>query len=137
MEAVAEGLWGLADYHEKRGEVGKAIKCLEAVCQSNTSLLPILEVKTRLRIASFLLHHTYNLSHAKFHLERSVPFSSPFPHFPLFLIELRFRILIFGLSMMYLYLGSWKNLILEQLFLFSSSFFFVENYLCVVMLFRR
>lgn len=132
MEAVTEGLWGLADYHEKRGEVGKAIKCLEAVCQSNTSLLPILEVKTRLRIASFLLHHTYNLSHAKFHLERSVPFSSSFPHFfSSFLIELRFRFLIYGFFMMYLYLGNWKNLILEQLFLFSSSSFFLLKIISV------
>ncbi|KAG5219516.1 sister chromatid cohesion protein [Salix suchowensis] len=34
MEAVAEGLWGLADYAEKKGEIGKAVKCLEAICQS-------------------------------------------------------------------------------------------------------
>ncbi|KAL2659191.1 hypothetical protein AAZV13_03G071700 [Glycine max] len=40
MEAVAEGLWGLAEYHGKRGEIGKAVKCLEAICQSDVSFFP-------------------------------------------------------------------------------------------------
>ncbi|XP_022730009.1 sister chromatid cohesion protein SCC4 isoform X2 [Durio zibethinus] len=71
MEAVAEGLWGLADYHEKKGEIGKAVKCLEAICQSHASFLPIVEVKTRLRIATLLLRHSHNVNHAKSHLERS------------------------------------------------------------------
>ncbi|XVE91322.1 hypothetical protein DITRI_Ditri20bG0144300 [Diplodiscus trichospermus] len=71
MEAVAEGLWGLADYHEKKGEIGKAVKCLEAICQSHVSFLPIVEVKTRLRIATLLLRHSHNVTHAKSHLERS------------------------------------------------------------------
>uniref|UniRef100_A0A5B7BD42 Sister chromatid cohesion protein SCC4 n=1 Tax=Davidia involucrata TaxID=16924 RepID=A0A5B7BD42_DAVIN len=71
MEAVAEGLWGLADYHEKKGEIGKGIKCLEAICQSPVSFLPIVEVKTRLRIATLLLRHSHNVNHAKAHLERS------------------------------------------------------------------
>ncbi|KAK7276148.1 hypothetical protein RIF29_17281 [Crotalaria pallida] len=71
MEAVAEGLWGLADYHEKKGEIGKAIKCLEAICQSQVSFFPIVEVKTRLRIATILLHHSHNINRARSHLERS------------------------------------------------------------------
>ncbi|KAK2644662.1 hypothetical protein Ddye_019857 [Dipteronia dyeriana] len=71
MEAVAEGLWGLADRHEKSGEIGKAVKCLEAICQSHVSFLPIIEVKTRLRVATLLLKHTHNVNHAKNHLERS------------------------------------------------------------------
>ncbi|XP_027333798.1 sister chromatid cohesion protein SCC4 isoform X2 [Abrus precatorius] len=71
MEAVAEGLWGLAEYHEKRGEIGKAVKCLEAICQSQVSFFPIVEVKTRLRIATLLLHHSHNVNHARSHLERS------------------------------------------------------------------
>lgn len=71
MEAVAEGLWGLSEYHEKRGEIGKAVKCLEAICQSEVSFFPIVEVKTRLRIATLLLHHSHNVNHAKSHLERS------------------------------------------------------------------
>ncbi|KAK7385639.1 hypothetical protein VNO78_31390 [Psophocarpus tetragonolobus] len=71
MEAVAEGLWGLAEYHESRGEIGKAVKCLEAICQSEVSFFPIVEVKTRLRIATLLLHHSHNVNHAKSHLERS------------------------------------------------------------------
>ncbi|CAL0317736.1 unnamed protein product [Lupinus luteus] len=71
MEAVAEGLWGLADEHEKKGELGKAVKCLEAICQSQVSFFPIVEVKTRLRIATILLHHSHNVNHARSHLERS------------------------------------------------------------------
>ncbi|XP_010278929.1 PREDICTED: uncharacterized protein LOC104612959 [Nelumbo nucifera] len=71
MEALAEGLWGLADFHEKKGEIGKAVKCLEAICQSHVSFLPIIEIKTRLRIATLLLKHTHNVNHAKSHLERS------------------------------------------------------------------
>ncbi|KAL5580463.1 hypothetical protein UlMin_012905 [Ulmus minor] len=71
MEAVAEGLWGLADYHEQKGEIGKAVKCLEAICQSQVSFFPIVEVKTRLRIATLLLQHSHNVNHAKSHLERS------------------------------------------------------------------
>ncbi|XP_058205353.1 sister chromatid cohesion protein SCC4 isoform X2 [Rhododendron vialii] len=71
MEEVAEGLWGLADHHEKKGAIGKAVKCLEAICQSQVSFLPIVEVKTRLRIATLLLKHSHNVNHAKSHLERS------------------------------------------------------------------
>ncbi|MCE3051982.1 hypothetical protein HAX54_051344 [Datura stramonium] len=71
MEAVAEGLWGLADYQEKKGEIGKAMKCLEAICQSQVSFLPIIEIKTRLRIATLLLKYSNNVNHAKSHLERS------------------------------------------------------------------
>ncbi|XP_062081664.1 sister chromatid cohesion protein SCC4 [Humulus lupulus] len=71
MEAVAEGLWGLADYHEKKGEMGKAVKCLEAICQSQVTFFPIVEVKTRLRIATLLIKHSHNVNHAKSHLERS------------------------------------------------------------------
>ncbi|XP_043698973.1 sister chromatid cohesion protein SCC4 isoform X2 [Telopea speciosissima] len=71
MEALAEGLWGLADNHENKGEIGKAVKCLEAICQSQVSFLPIVEIKTRLRIATLLLKHTNNVNHAKSHLERS------------------------------------------------------------------
>ncbi|XP_057536923.1 sister chromatid cohesion protein SCC4 isoform X1 [Amaranthus tricolor] len=71
MDSLAEGLWGLADYHEQKGELAKAIKCLEAICQSTVSFLPIIEVKTRLRIATLLLRHSHNVNHAKAHLERS------------------------------------------------------------------
>ncbi|BBN09929.1 MAternally affected uncoordination [Marchantia polymorpha subsp. ruderalis] len=71
METVAEGLWSLADRWEEEGRVGQAVKCLEAICQSHVSFLPITDVKTRLRIASLLLRHTDNVSHAKSHLERA------------------------------------------------------------------
>ncbi|KAM7521957.1 hypothetical protein LguiA_011859 [Lonicera macranthoides] len=71
MDGVVEGLWELADQHEKKGEIGKAVKCLEALCQCPVSFLPIVEVKTRLRIATILLKHSHNFNHAKSHLERS------------------------------------------------------------------
>ncbi|XP_031497830.1 sister chromatid cohesion protein SCC4 isoform X1 [Nymphaea colorata] len=71
MEAVAEALWGLADIHESSGDIGAAVKCLEAICQSQVSFLPMIEVKTRLRIATILLNHTDHVNHAKAHLERS------------------------------------------------------------------
>ncbi|KAL2632427.1 hypothetical protein R1flu_017113 [Riccia fluitans] len=71
METVAEGLWSLADRWEEEGRVGQAIKCLEAICQSHVSFLPITDVKTRLRIASLLLLYTDNVSQAKSHLERA------------------------------------------------------------------
>ena len=56
---------------EQKGEIGKAVKCLEAICQSQVSFFPIVEVKTRLRIATLLLQHSHNVNHAKSHLERS------------------------------------------------------------------
>ncbi|KAI4382684.1 hypothetical protein MLD38_008620 [Melastoma candidum] len=71
MDAVVEGLWRLADYHEKKGEVGKVVKCLEAICQGQMTLLPVSEVKTRIRLASILLKHTHNVGQAKSHLDRS------------------------------------------------------------------
>ncbi|KVI03704.1 sister chromatid cohesion protein SCC4 isoform X2 [Cynara cardunculus var. scolymus] len=71
MDGVAEGLWELADLHEKNGEIAKSVKCLEAICQSTVSFLPVIEVKTRLRIATMLLKHSHNVNHAKSHLERS------------------------------------------------------------------
>lgn len=71
MDGVAEGLWELADLHEKNGEIAKSVKCLEAICQSTVSFLPVIEVKTRLRIATMLLKNSHNVNHAKSHLERS------------------------------------------------------------------
>lgn len=72
MESIAEGLWQLAEEHEKGGCIAQAVKCLEAICQSQVSFLPVIEVKTRLRIATLLLQHTDNVTHAKVHLERAV-----------------------------------------------------------------
>lgn len=71
MEAVAEGLWAVAEQHEQRREIREAVKCLEAICQSPVSFLPIIEIKTRLRVAALLLKHSHNVNHAKSHLERS------------------------------------------------------------------
>nr|KYP31048.1 hypothetical protein KK1_049150 [Cajanus cajan] len=79
MEVVAEGLWGLSEYHEKRGEIGKAVKCLEAICQSEVSFFPIIEVKTRLHVATLLLHHSHNINHAKSHLELQQLLLKPIP----------------------------------------------------------
>ncbi|XP_057772600.1 sister chromatid cohesion protein SCC4 [Salvia miltiorrhiza] len=71
MEAVAEGLWALAEQHEQQREIREAVKCLEAICQSAVSFLPIIEIKTRLRLAALLIKHSHNVNHAKSHLERS------------------------------------------------------------------
>ncbi|MCL7050589.1 hypothetical protein MKW94_028283 [Papaver nudicaule] len=72
MEGLAaEGLWELADFHEQNFDIGKTVKCLEAICQSQISFSPIVEIKSRLRIASLLLTYTHNINHAKSHLERS------------------------------------------------------------------
>ncbi|KAG0591394.1 hypothetical protein M758_1G168900 [Ceratodon purpureus] len=71
MESIAEGLWQLAEQHEVGGCIAQAVKCLEAICQSQVSFLPVIEVKTRLRIATLLLQHTDNVTHAKAHLERA------------------------------------------------------------------
>ncbi|KAL5720760.1 hypothetical protein ACHQM5_013399 [Ranunculus cassubicifolius] len=71
METIAEALWGLADLHESLNEIPKSIKSLESLFNSPISLLPITEIKTRLRIATLLLKHTHNINHAKSHLERS------------------------------------------------------------------
>lgn len=92
MEAIAEGLWGLADHHENRGEIAKAVKCLEAICQSEVSFFPIVEVKTRLRIATILLHHSHNANHAKSHLERcvSIFFLNPLFQFDVFFFFMGF-----------------------------------------------
>jgi len=76
MESIAEGLWQLAEEHEKAGCIAPAVKCLEAICQSQVSFLPVIEVKTRLRIATLLLQHTDNIPQAKAHLERAVGVSS-------------------------------------------------------------
>lgn len=75
MESIAEGLWQLAEQHERGGCIAQALKCLEAICQSQVSFLPVIEVKTRLRIATLLLQHTDNVTHAKAHLERAVGFT--------------------------------------------------------------
>lgn len=61
----------LGEGFEKTGCIAQAIKCLEAICQSHVSFLPIVEVKTRLRIATLLLQHTDNITQAKTHLERA------------------------------------------------------------------
>ncbi|XP_020591840.1 uncharacterized protein LOC110032522 [Phalaenopsis equestris] len=72
MELVAEGLWALADDSERRRDFAGTVKCLEAICQSGASLLPMIEIRTRLRLASLLLSHSHNLNHAKSHLERAL-----------------------------------------------------------------
>ncbi|KAL3719873.1 hypothetical protein ACJRO7_004800 [Eucalyptus globulus] len=119
MEAVAEGLWGLADYAERRGEVGKAVKCLEAVVQGPTSLLPMVEVKTRLRIATLLLRHSHSVTAAKSHLERSHLLLNSIPSS----FDLKFRCSSL-LSHCYHLIGaiaSQKNILHRALDLASSS----------------
>ncbi|CAH8385974.1 unnamed protein product [Eruca vesicaria subsp. sativa] len=116
--AVAEGLWGLADHHEKLGEMGKSIKCLEAICQSQISFLPLVEVKTRLRVSALLLRYSHNVNHAKSHLERSLLLLNSIPSS----FDLKFRTFSL-LSHCYHLLASFppqRNLLLKALDLASS-----------------
>lgn len=48
----------------------QAIKCLEAICQSE-AFLPEVQVKARLRVSALLLEYTDNYDEAKIHLERT------------------------------------------------------------------
>ncbi|KAJ8445779.1 hypothetical protein Cgig2_000959 [Carnegiea gigantea] len=75
MDAVAEGLWGLADYHEQKGEIAKALKCLEAVCQSQVSFLPIIEQLLLKSIPSCLelKCRAYSLLGQCYHLVGAIP----------------------------------------------------------------
>ncbi|XP_056850601.1 sister chromatid cohesion protein SCC4 isoform X1 [Raphanus sativus] len=116
--AVAEGLWGLADHHEKLGDIGKTIKCLEAICQSQISFLPLVEVKTRLRVSALLLRYSHNVNHAKSHLERSLLLLKSIPSS----FDLKFRTFSL-LSHCYHLLASFppqRNLLLKALELASS-----------------
>lgn len=70
-ERAAAGLWLLADRHEQRGGISEAIKCVEAICQSQPAFLPLTEVKSRVRVAALLLEHTENVGQARHHLERA------------------------------------------------------------------
>ncbi|XP_008777742.2 sister chromatid cohesion protein SCC4 isoform X1 [Phoenix dactylifera] len=79
MEAVVEGLWALAEEAELHHDYGGAVKCLEAVLQCGASLLPLVEIRTRLRLASLLLSRSHNLNHAKSHLERTLLLLGPAP----------------------------------------------------------
>ncbi|XP_010443042.1 PREDICTED: MAU2 chromatid cohesion factor homolog [Camelina sativa] len=117
--AVAEGLWGLADHHQKLGEIGKTIKCLEAICQSQISFLPLVEVKSRLRVSSLLLRYSHNVNHAKSHLERSLLLLKSIPSS----YDLKFQTYSL-LSHCYHLLGSFppqRNLLLKALELASSA----------------
>ncbi|XP_010555016.1 PREDICTED: uncharacterized protein LOC104824615 [Tarenaya hassleriana] len=119
MEGVAEGLWGLADYHQKKGDVGKSIKCLEAICQSQVSFLPLVEVKSRLRVSSLLLRYSDNVNHAKSHLERCLLLLKSIPSS----FDLKFKTYSL-LSHCYHLLASFapqRNLLLKALELSSSA----------------
>ncbi|CAH2070386.1 unnamed protein product [Thlaspi arvense] len=116
--ALAEGLWGLADHHEKLGEIGKTIKCLEAICQSQISFLPLVEVKTRFRVSALLLRYSHNVNHAKSHLERCLLLLKSIPSS----FDLKFRTFSL-LSHCYHLLASFppqRNLLLKALELASS-----------------
>ncbi|XP_072979158.1 sister chromatid cohesion protein SCC4 [Typha angustifolia] len=77
--AAVEGLWALAEESELRHDFGGAARCLEAVLQSGLSLLPLAEIRTRLRLSRILLSSSHNLHHAKAHLERALLLLSPLP----------------------------------------------------------
>jgi len=68
--SAVEALLALAE--ELAGNPVASAKCLEAVLQRATSLLPLTEVHARLRLALLLLEHTDNVQAARMHLERGV-----------------------------------------------------------------
>jgi hypothetical protein len=70
--AAVEELARLAEEFASAGAPLQAIKCLEAVAQSEQPPLPLAEVRARLRAASLLLEYTDNVHVAKSHLERAV-----------------------------------------------------------------
>ncbi|KAK3249715.1 hypothetical protein CYMTET_40870 [Cymbomonas tetramitiformis] len=86
--AVADALLVLAGEFSADGCHLQAIKCLEAICQSQESFLPLVEVETRLRLAQLLLQHTDNFAAAKAHLERCEPLTKGLVAF-----DLKFRVL--------------------------------------------
>ena len=70
--ASVEALLALAQDFGSRGEQVQSAKCLEAVLQRSTSLMPLTEVHARLRLALLLMDFTDNVQAAKMHLERAV-----------------------------------------------------------------
>eukprot|EP00899_Mesostigma_viride_P014046 jgi/Mesvir1/22642/Mv14077-RA.1 len=68
---VASALWTLSEGFYARGDFPKSVKCLEAICQSSASFLPLVEVKARVKVASLLLQHTDCIQEARQHLERA------------------------------------------------------------------
>jgi MAternally-affected-uncoordination protein len=65
--------WATAEELLKYGHVVDCIRCLEGLCiKVNFDRQPILEVKTRIRLAIILLKYTENFNHAKVHLEKAV-----------------------------------------------------------------
>lgn len=67
----AQALFILYSSFRKEGSTELAIRCLQAVCDSNKEL-PAVEAKTRLELARVLLDETENVSEARQHLERAV-----------------------------------------------------------------
>ncbi|XP_020111906.1 uncharacterized protein LOC109726609, partial [Ananas comosus] len=85
------------------------------------SLLPLSEIRTRLRLASLLLSRSHNLHHAKSHLERALLLLSPLPSPPLLPLKLLAHSL---LSRTYHLLGSFPSqraLLLRALHLLRHS----------------
>ncbi|KAJ0988952.1 hypothetical protein J5N97_007308 [Dioscorea zingiberensis] len=119
MDAVVEGLWGLAQEAEHGGDYARAVKCLEAVLQSGASLLPMTEIRTRLRLAELLLDRSHNINHAKSHLERAHLLLNPAPSaFPL---KLRAHSLLARCYHLTGALPHEKHILLRALHLLQSS----------------
>lgn len=70
--AAVDALIALAEELAGSGAPLGAIKCLEAVAQSQDSVVPVTSVQARLRLAQLLLLHTDSVEVAKAHLERAV-----------------------------------------------------------------
>jgi tetratricopeptide (TPR) repeat protein len=68
-EEAIYSLWALAEQFAFSSQFPRAISSLEAICQANLHVPPVLIAKTRIRLAEILITNTSNINEAKFHLE--------------------------------------------------------------------
>ncbi|KAL0484443.1 hypothetical protein AKO1_005154 [Acrasis kona] len=72
MSNLILACWAASEEFLKYGHLIDSIRVLEGLCTKvNFDRKPMLEVRTRIRLASILLKYTENHSHAKFHLEKA------------------------------------------------------------------
>lgn len=68
-EEIYNGLMFLANEFEEDNAPLQAVRCYEALCLKDLTLLPVPEARARVRLASLLLQYTDNVHRAKQHLE--------------------------------------------------------------------
>ena len=68
-EEIYNALMFLANEFEEDNAPLQAVRCYEALCLKDLTLLPVPEARARVRLASLLLQYTDNVHRAKQHLE--------------------------------------------------------------------